>query len=188
MALPLICFQSADLTRRCIDLFSFERRKLCYWSSECIKRIKINLAFTRPGKQKYIFRKHQAWSNNTEHHPTSLNIIEHHQHHRTHFLLHHHHHHHHIAKQRTKTQKPMWTIGNLSKRPAISHCHLPGATTAAPGGTAVAKRVPGTAGTGSSTCEGEFGAVEFGSIYTDSLWFTHTMKNDEKCRFDMTWL
>ena len=75
MALPLICFQSADLTRRCIDLFSFERRKLCYCSSECIKRIKRNLAFTRPGKRKYIFRKHQACSNNTEHHPTSLNII-----------------------------------------------------------------------------------------------------------------
>ena len=75
MALPLICLQSADLTRRCIDLFSFERRKLCYCSSECIKRIKINLAFTKPGKRKYIFRKHQAWSNNTEHHPTSLNII-----------------------------------------------------------------------------------------------------------------
>ena len=127
----------------------------------------------------------QEASSMVKQHRTSSNIIEHHQHHRTHFLLLllHHHHHHHIAKQRTKTQKSMWTIGNLSKRPAISHCHLPGATTSAPGGTAVAKRMPGTAGTGSSTCEGEFGAVEFGSIYTDSLWFTHTMKN-----VDLTWL
>ena len=145
----------------------------------------------------------QEASTMVKQHRTSSNIIEHHQHHRTHF-------HHHIIiviiiiiiititititiiitspNRELKRQNRCEPLGNLSKRPAISHCHLPGATTAAPGGTAVAKRVPGTAGTGSSTCEGEFGAVEIWvDLYTDSLLIHYMIHSyHEKCRFDMT--